>query len=100
MKYIILAGSLLLANLAWSQAATTNSGYMACTSETYLDDFISFINAGDKASMSAYISSNKCVSLKSGLKITVVDSSGFLGSKVQFVYSGAKFWTVMEAINR
>ncbi len=47
-------------------AATTNSGYIACTSETALDDMVSFVTAKDNASFQAYINVGKCVVLKTG----------------------------------
>ncbi|MEZ5569216.1 MAG: hypothetical protein R3E54_12900 [Halioglobus sp.] len=98
-KVTLLFIFMLFSTFGWAQAATTNSGYAACLSKQYLDDFISFANAKDTDSIQAYIDSQKCISLKAGLRVTLVDTSGLLSSKVQFAFKGLKLWTVREALN-
>lgn len=103
MKKIIL--TIMLYSIMPVQAvaamgsAVTEGGHTACVKEQWFDDVMKFIVAGDKASFQAYLDSNKCVILKKGLKVTVTDSPGVFGTRVEFVYSGIKFWTVREALD-
>jgi hypothetical protein len=102
MKYAATACGLaiwLSVSTAYAMPATTNPGYVACRTESQLDEFISFVVAKDQGSMNAYLNNRKCVSMKAGLKVTVTDSPGFLGGKAGFVFRGVKMWTVREALN-
>ena len=93
--FIILIVILISAN-ANAQSATTKAGYLACTSEQFLDDVIFFKQIGDRAAGEAYIRSKKCVSPQQGLEVTVLDTKE--SEKIQFDYKGTKFWTVTDAL--
>ena len=93
--FIILIVILISAN-ANAQSATTKAGYLACTSEEYLDKVIYFKQIGDRAAGEAFIKTKKCVSPQKGLKVTVVETKD--SEKIQFDYKGTKFWTVTDAL--
>ncbi|MBW2342483.1 MAG: DUF4124 domain-containing protein [Deltaproteobacteria bacterium] len=78
---------------------TTNDGYFACLKEEWLDHVTRFITAKDYDSIDAYISSKKCLVMKGGLVVTVIDSPGMFGGKTSFIYNGIKFWTYREGVN-
>lgn len=78
-------------------AITTENG-CACLSETWLDDMIQFVASKDKKNFESYVKANKCIILKSGLKVTVTKSPGMFGGKVEFVYNGIKFWATRESL--
>ena len=82
-----------------SPRCTTKDGYFACLRENWLDHMTKFIIAKDYESINAYISSKKCVSIKGGLPVTVIDSPGMFDGKTSFIYKGIKYWTYREAIN-
>lgn len=77
-------------------SGTTKSGYIACTTEQHLDDVMSFAVNNDTASVNAYISSYKCVSLRGGLNVTIMDTTWT--GKIQFAFEGTMMWTVSEAV--
>jgi hypothetical protein len=98
-KSIALATiALLFPALVAGQAATTNDGYTVCRSKQWIDDVNSFVAARDRGSFRAYFDTNKCVVVREGLKITVVDVIGFLGTQVEFIFNGVRFWAPTEAI--
>lgn len=89
----------LTANIAHAMPATTNEGYLACISEQYLKNVVAFVVANDVDSIQAYMDSKKCVSIKAGLRVTVIDSPGMFGGRASFIFRGVEFWTVREALN-
>jgi hypothetical protein len=97
MKKLIIAALLAAVSLnAHALSGTTVGGHFACTTEDYFDDILQFAIAKDYASAEAYQSQGKCVVLKAGLRVTVMDTTWT--GKLQFVYQGLKMWTVMEAV--
>lgn len=100
-KFIIFIFASLIAGSAYAQSATTKEGgYAACLTEALLDDFVTFATAGDTANMNAYLQSQRCISLRGGITVTITERSGLLGAKVAFVFQGVKLWTVREALDR
>jgi hypothetical protein len=100
-KFLVLAS--LVSSLAFSCLCfgeTTKDGYPACLTKEWLDDLIVFVAADDVKSINAYISMKRCVVLKGGIKVTVTDSSGLIGTQTQFAYMGIKFWTLREGLTR
>jgi len=97
-KVIVTVFVILLSGHAYAMSGTTKSGYAACVSEEYLDDFISFAVAKDYGSIQAYLDTQKCIELKQGLRVTVTDSPGMFGGKTGFVIKGIKLWTVREGL--
>jgi hypothetical protein len=83
---------------AGSGQRTTKSGYVACLSPDWLNDLTDFSIAKDTGSIAAYIVAGKCVLLKAGVPVTVLDHSGFLWSRVEFAYQGVKYWTSVDAL--
>jgi hypothetical protein len=88
----------LVAFPAWAMQGTTKDGHVACAQEQWLKDMVSFVSAGDKDSFSAYLSQNRCLVMKGGLRVTVTDSPGMFGGRTGFVFQGTKLWTVREGI--
>jgi hypothetical protein len=91
----------VLASISFSVYAltgTTKDGYVACLSEEWLGDMVKFVSAGDKKSFEAYVAARKCIVPRAGLKVTVTESPGLLGTQTAYVYQGIKFWAVREAI--
>lgn len=98
MKKLILIIALLVISIpAYALPATSNGGHAACLKKVWLDDLINFIVSKDKDSFQAYIDTKKCVTLKSGLKVTVTESPGMFAGTTGFIFKGTKFWTVREA---
>lgn len=77
---------------------TTNANYTACRSEQWLEDVVDFVVQGDKGSFNVYLTSQKCVVIKEGLKVTITDWP-ILKSTVGFIYNGVKFWSSRDAVN-
>ena len=80
-------------------SAVTVGGHTACLKEEWLDDLVKFVSAGDMESFKAYIETNKCVVLKPGLKVTMIEYPSMFGTRAEFAFKGIKFWTVREALN-
>lgn len=101
MKMRILAGAaaLMISTAAQALPATTNAGHVACLSEQWLSDMVSFSAARDQASFDAYLRQVKCVILKDGMRVTVTGSPGMFGSRAEFVFQGQRFWTTREGLN-
>jgi len=93
--FIILIFVLLSAN-ANAQTATTKTGYLACITEEHLDNIIKFKQMRDREAGETYIRTKKCVAPKSGLEVTIVDTSK--EGKIQFDYNGFKLWTITDAL--
>ena len=81
-----------------AQNHVTVGGYPACFSEQWFDDAIKFLVNKDHASLQAYIDSKKCVILKDGLPVTIVEYPGLFGGVTVAVFQGVRFWTNREAI--
>jgi len=77
---------------------TTKGGNVYCTTKMGLDDITQFITANDNDSVNQYLQTGRCVALKEGLKVTIMDTSGSPVSKVQIAYKGVKMWTYAEAV--
>lgn len=76
----------------------TAGGHVACISERWLDDMIQFVISKDQDSVAAYVEQTKCIILKPGIRVSVTDSPGMLGGKVEFVAKGVRLWSAREAI--
>ena len=99
MKKLIVAIFIgLISAQAYALSGTTNDGYTACLKKEWLDDVMSFIVAKDMDSFQAYLDSNKCIIIKKGLRVTVIESPGMFGGTAGFVFKGTKVWTVREAL--
>ena len=98
LTVFLCAGSLVLCiTPASAQQATTKELFPACLTEEWLDDMNSFAAVRDKASFEAYISSQKCILLKGGLKVTVVNR-GLLVN--QIAYKGIKLWVSSDGLDQ
>jgi hypothetical protein len=98
---VIFASILLLAWLfspAQAMQATTADDAVACFTKESIDDMISFVAAQDRASFQAYINTKKCIILRGGQVVTVVDSPGMFGGTAGFVLRGIKLWTVRHGL--
>jgi hypothetical protein len=99
-KIIIIILLILLSFTArcFALSATTVDGNIACLTEEWFDDMVSFIGAKDTGSIEAYVNSKRCFMLKAGLRVTILKSPGMLGGRAQCAYKGIKFWTFREAL--
>ncbi len=100
MRRIILI-AIMFASSAFAAVplgpAVTVASHTACITEQYWRDATSFIVAGDKASFMAYVNDQKCLILKDGIPVHVIDG-GFTYSI--FSIQGMKFWVVDEGLRR
>jgi hypothetical protein len=76
-----------------SGRATTTKNAIGCHTKQSLDDMIKFTAAGDNESFKAYIQQGRCIILKEGLDVTVIEYPTMLGGTASFVYRGVKMWT-------
>lgn len=81
-----------------SGLATTSNSSIACFTELALDDMTKFTVAGDRASFDAYVTQGKCIVMKGGVDVTVMEYPGLLGGTAGFVYRGVKMWTTREGL--
>jgi len=79
-------------------ATTQAGGYIACKTEANFDRIVRFIAANDSASIESYLNRHLCVSLRSGLRVTITEWPGMFGGRVKFAYQGYEFWTFREAL--
>lgn len=86
---------LSLASVGNAAQAVTTGGYLACLSEQWLDDIITFAVSKDTASVNAYMESGKCIVVKAGLKVTLTDAGWTVH---EFVFQGVRFWTPVEGL--
>ncbi len=100
MKRILMVVFLLpLLVDAQANAATTKGGHAACLTKQWYEDMIQFVAQGDRASFNAYIEARRCVVVKAGLRVSVVEWPGMFGGTAAFVYQGVKLWTAREALD-
>lgn len=88
---------LLTSNPAY--AAATKGGYPICFQKEWLDDLMRFLAADDRGSYEAYFNSRKCLMARPGVKVTIVEPPGILGTTTGVVADGVKGWTLREAID-
>jgi len=72
--------------------------YALCTSKQYLDNWTTFINDRDQASINSYFGT-KCIMLKNSVHVSSIDTHIFSGT-VSFFYKGNKLWGYMEGIEQ
>jgi hypothetical protein len=82
-----------------SDGCTTKDGHFACLKEEWLDNMTKFRLSNDFESVKAYIAAKKCLVMKGGLHVTLIDSPGMFGGTASFIYKGVKFWTFREALD-
>ncbi|MGM0984856.1 MAG: hypothetical protein ACQEXG_15775 [Pseudomonadota bacterium] len=99
MKKWIMVALLLAPMAAHAMPAVTKAGHVACLSEQWYKDMVSFVAAEDMQSFQAYIDMKRCVLVKDGLRVTVTQSPGMFGGTAGFVFRGQRFWTAREALD-
>lgn len=102
MKKLILFFTLyMLSNseAVAQNACYTKDGYIAATSEKYLDNAIRYSVDKDAVALQKLMDAGVVVSMKPGIKVFVVDTHVF-GGKLEFRVAGHTevFWTMLEAI--
>lgn len=98
MKKVILILGVLL-TITHASGASTKGGYAICFQKEWLSELISFMVNKDRSSYEAYFDSRKCVMVKGGIKVTIIESPGVFGTTTGFVVDGVKAWTLREGIN-
>lgn len=81
-----------------AHSAETVEGKLACLTKEWYDDFVKFAAAGDEASMNAYLKSRKCLGMKGGMTVTVLEYPGVLGGVWKVAFRGQKFFVQREGI--
>ena len=79
-------------------AAQTVQGKIACLTKQWFEDFAKFAAADDMGSIQAYLDSNKCMQMKGGLKVTVLEYPGMLSGQWHVSFNGTKFWVQRDGI--
>lgn len=82
-----------------AHAATTKGGYPICFQKEWLEDLMKFLAENDRSSYEAYFDTRKCLMARAGIKLTIIESPGVLGSMTGFIADGVKGWTLREAID-
>lgn len=78
---------------------TTVAGYVACRSAADLELVVAAANGGDRRSFAALVNGARCVEMKDGVVVTLIDSPGFFGRRASFMVSGVVFYTVRQGLN-
>jgi hypothetical protein len=76
----------------------TNGGQIACFSKDSVEEMVTFAVAKDKSSFESYIKLQKCLVLKDGIEVTVMEYPGMFGGYTKFAYHGVMLWTTREGI--
>jgi hypothetical protein len=76
----------------------TVGGQVACFSKVNLEDMEKFVVAKDKSSFDSYVNLKKCMILKGGDKVTVMEYPGLFGGFTKFAYHGVMLWTRRDGI--
>ena len=95
--FIVISGNYAIAQ----NTRTTNSGYLASTSEELLDKAIGYISVKDYAALQKLMDANLVFTLKGGLKVYIVDTKIFSGKvKIRPVGQTFEVWTLIEAVSK
>jgi hypothetical protein len=97
MKRIVLAAAILATSVSVG-AAETVEDKIACMKQEWFDEFVKFSAADDMASVQAYLDSRKCLQMKGGLKVTVIEYPGTLSGQWLVAHKGQKFVAQREGI--
>jgi hypothetical protein len=102
MKRLLVLGLVSLVLLphaqAWASGFETVEGKVACTSQGHLKEFNAFLASDDKASAMAYLTAMKCMPMKGGQKVTLLDTDGFLLMTMRFSFLGQQFWANRDGL--
>lgn len=85
----------------YALSATTVGGGVACLRKVWIEDMIKFVSAQDINSFQVYLNNDRCIILKKGIKVTIMESPGFFGSVTGFIFQGVpgvKLWTTREQL--
>lgn len=80
---------------AWTIAS---DGFVGCRTKADFDSLITAVTQKDESSFRALLISGRCVSLKSGQTISVVDYSIFGATEI--LYQGTRLFTVNNAVKK
>jgi hypothetical protein len=89
----------LLAFTLPAMAAKTADGYVACTTEAYLNQAVRAAGAKDFHSFDALVDNRRCTLLRGGLPVTVLQYPGMFEGHSQFLLGGRELWTVRKGID-
>lgn len=93
--FIVIGNNYVLAQ----ETNITRSGYIASTSEKYLDKAFEYIVAKDQVALQKIMDTNLVFMLKGGLKVHIVDRKIFRGKvKIRPVGETLEVWTSSEAV--
>ena len=101
MKKILLSLIILMSFLYAELPATLKGGYPACISEEYFEQFIDASVHKDIKMIKYLANMGVCVITKSGLKVTVLDTSAFSGKAKIRVWLNNQpiiLWTNLENV--
>jgi hypothetical protein len=89
----IILGSALLVSAA--HADQLKRATIACVSEDLFDEYLGYVNKGDKDGKMQLLLSGQCIVLSSGETVSVI-SPGFMIATIR--YQGTKLFTNSEAV--
>lgn len=97
--YLVITIILFSTGQAFAIKATTVENGIACLSKESLQEMQQFSISKDQDNFTAYIQSGKCIIMKAGLDVTVIDPPGMFGGMTTFIFKGIKFWTFKHSLN-
>lgn len=100
MKKIVLViiFILVIPSMAVAMKATTAKDAIACFTKESLQEMQQFSINKDNASFDAYIKTGKCIVMREGLDVTVIESPGMFGGITMFIFNGVKLWTLRHGL--
>ncbi len=85
-----------LASEAYPQS--TKEDHIACVKKKWIEDMQKFMETKNKEWFRNYINNRKCLFIKGGLKVTIIEPPGIFGRFVGFKYDGKEYWAFKDSI--
>ena len=79
------------------QALALRSNTIACVTEEYLDEAVTYSVAGDNKGLMALMVTGACTIIQAGSDVSVISQGMFMGATIR--YNGTKLYTIKEAVS-
>jgi len=76
----------------------TKSGQVACKKRKWMEDMLTFIRTKNKARYRDYIETRKCLIMRGGKEVKVLESKPVIGVIVSFEYEHEVLWTYWSSL--